>query len=75
MNAWISKQVRSLFRAEIANEEHGGVSPGTVLSSIDSFLQAPDMFFPDKEDQLVVAFSLLGFVMDVGVDAEIGDLV
>lgn len=76
--AWMTPQTERLFLAEIANEgptDDHGVTPATVVSSIDSLLQAPDIFFPDAADREEVYRSLLGIVtMADGAELEVRDL-
>jgi hypothetical protein len=65
------------FGAERRNERHGGVSPSTLGSALDSYLQAPpdaqmDWAFGSEPDTFLVA--LRSTVETHGADTELDDL-
>lgn len=69
---WVTDKIRDLFYAEIANERHGGVTPATVSSTIDSISQASDIMCEDWYPQ---DFASLLLICDlVGTQIEVRDL-
>jgi hypothetical protein len=62
----------AFFHAEFANEgptDDHGVTPSTLASAIDSFIQAPEVFCPDPHDREAVMLDLLALTRrysDVG---------
>jgi hypothetical protein len=64
----VSPQARRLWRAELENERHGGVSPATLESALDSLEQWPidDDFFPTPEAKEAVRQELLSLAAKHG---------
>lgn len=54
---WVTEGVEALFQAEISNERHGGVTPSTLSSTIDSVSQGLPL--DNEEGEPVDVVSLL----------------
>tara|TARA_Y100000034_G_scaffold1017_1_gene1295 strand:+ start:10835 stop:11086 length:252 start_codon:yes stop_codon:yes gene_type:complete len=67
----ISPDTLRLFHAEIENERHGGVSPATLESALDSINQGYDPRIDDTDewDVEVVAAEIEKLIDVVGADA------
>lgn len=57
LTKWVTNNLENFFRAEIANERNGGITPSTLSSAIDSLSQYPDGFRLTLDD--VVALLLI----------------
>ena len=62
------ENTKEFFRAEIRNEQNGGISPSTLYSALDSLNQYPDDYFEqdfkvnrkDEEKKIKALISIYG---------------
>lgn len=67
---WVTEGLQNFFDAEISNERHGGITPSTLDSAVDSLFQCPDAF--DLEQQDLVSLAVL--LTRVDKETELRDL-
>ena len=69
----VSQRTKRFLEAEFNNERHGGITPATVHSTIDSLLQWPvgDDPFPTQAAIHEVAYDLLSLVYRHGLNAQL----